>query len=87
MNSLFSWITIGVVAAAVVVGLYGKIQWDANRSAENKQLNINIAKTNQRIAERRVRDASLDKDDVKRMCTDAGLEWVWDEANARSFCQ
>lgn len=87
MNSIFGWVTGAIIVAGIAAGVYGKIQWDANRRAEEKQISINVAKANQRIAERRVRDASFDRDDVKRLCLDAGLEWMWDEANQRSFCQ
>lgn len=76
-----------IATIAVISGWFYKQQYDSEQRGVQKQINVNVAETNQRIAERRAQDASFDRNDVKRLCDDADLEWMWDEAKQRSFCQ
>ena len=74
---------IGFIAAFV---LYLDRRDDAaEQRGVDKQIAADIAKANQNIAERRETDAHFDKMDAAAVCSDFGLEWVFEDG--KSFCR
>lgn len=76
---------IALAIGASIFGYLAKIKYDA-AAAEREKIRIEtIAKSNQNIAERRVRDATFDKFDAAELCRRAGLSWVF--ADGKSHCE
>lgn len=79
-----------VLICALLAGIVGYLDYrdDAHEQrGVDKQVALNIAKANQEIATRRARDATFDKMDARQHCLDAGLEWVFVDAEGKSFCR
>lgn len=80
---------IYAICAAVIImagsGWYALQLHNATvRGQEIERAKI-AAKANQNIADRRERDAKFKRDDVIKLCRDAGLEWFADAG--RSYCR
>lgn len=71
-----------VLAGAMWLAL---VKEKAAKAEREKIQNALIADTNQKIAERRILDATFDKDDAAAFCKRNGLAWVFD--NERSHCE
>lgn len=86
MTNLATWAACAAIVIMAAGGWYMKQLNDAEtRGAEIERANV-AAKANQRIAERRIRDAQFDKMDARQHCIDAGLDWVFGD-DGKSFCR
>lgn len=81
-----------IITGALVVGLvFAGAMWlslvkeQAAKAEREKIQNALIAATNQTIAERRILDATFDKDDAHAFCDRVKLTWVF--ADGKSHCE
>lgn len=85
MNNLVTWAVCGFGVILAAGSLYMvQISAATERGRAIEQAAI-AAKANQNIADRRVTDAKFKRDDVIKLCRDAGLEWFVDAG--RSYCR
>lgn len=85
MTKIIIYVAAAIAIGGSIFGYLTKIKHDA-AEAEREKIRIEtIAKSNQLIAERRVRDATFDKFDAAELCRRAGLEWM--QSDGKSFCQ
>lgn len=78
-------LAIYAVGALLIIGAASAYVINKQNEAVQAERIKQIAKSNQNIAERRVRDATFDKFDAAELCRRSGLEWV--QSDGKSFCQ
>jgi len=81
MTKIIVYAGIAITLCGLVVAYVAKIKHDERAKVIAEQL----AKSNQNIAERRIRDATFDKFDAAAMCRDGGFEWVF--SDGKSYCR
>jgi hypothetical protein len=86
MSKLITYAVCAVVILGAVGGWYAKQQYDAEQRGIAIEKAKVVARANQEIATRRVRDAQFDKMDARQHCLDADLEWVFGD-DGKSFCR
>lgn len=84
MKYLIAFLCALGFVAGIIVYLDHR-DYEAEQRGVDKQIAADIARANQEIATRRVRDAQFDKNDARQHCLDAGLEWVF--LDGKSFCR
>lgn len=85
MTNIIIYVAIAIAVVGSIFGYLKKTEYDAAQAEREKIRIETIAKSNQNIAERRVRDATFDKFDAAELCRRAGLEWM--QSDGKSFCQ
>ncbi len=85
MIKYLGYILIPVVLIALISGWYYRQQHNAEQRGIDKQIAINLAAANQRIAERRIKDENFNKDNARTVCERDGFEWVF--SDNKSYCR
>ena len=86
MSKIIAYVACAGIIGISVLGWYAKQQHDAEQRGIAIEKAKVVARANQEIATRRVRDAQFDKMDARQHCLDAGLEWVFGD-DGKSFCR
>ncbi len=89
MSKILLWVAVVSGLCLLIGGWYAKQQYDAEQRGRQVERDRITAQANQNIADRRVRDATFDKQDARQLCIDTPieprLEWVFEDG--KSFCR